>query len=392
VRSVVVIALVAGCAAEEPPYGVVRSAATVDSYLTSSCSTAVVLELSLQVAEEVDCMMPGQLVRFEEQGGIRFNGGAVLPFLSEEARADLYAAAVDDRPLLVNSGFRTVVQQFLLREWFERGRCGITAAAQPGNSNHESGRAIDVDNWPDWVGTLAAHGWDQTVPGDEVHFDHLGSPDIRGADVLAFQRLWNRNHPEDPIAEDGDYGPQTRARITRSPAEGFPIGAACVAGGGRVLDVLEVLGPEVVRSGELATFTVRLRNNGAAAWPATAALVTATGAPSVLADPATWDSPTQVLTLGEEVVSGGELEIGFDVLGPAVDVATPLSERFALADGDVRFGSVPVALTVTPPGEDDRDAAGAGCSATGGGGGPGLVTLALFGLAVRRRRGVRSRG
>jgi hypothetical protein len=60
-----------------------------------------------------------------------------------------------------------------------------------------------------------------------VHFDHLDSPDIRGADVLAFQRLWNRNAPDDPIAEDGQYGPMTEDRVKRAPAEGFGIGALC---------------------------------------------------------------------------------------------------------------------------------------------------------------------
>jgi hypothetical protein len=60
-----------------------------------------------------------------------------------------------------------------------------------------------------------------------VHFDHLASPDIRGADVLAFQRLWNRNAPDDPITEDGSYGPMTEARVMRAPAEGFGIGALC---------------------------------------------------------------------------------------------------------------------------------------------------------------------
>ncbi len=61
--------------------------------------------------------------------------------------------------------------------------------------------------------------------GPAVHFDHLGSPDLRGMDVHAFQRLWNRNHPEDPIDEDGLYGPQTEARLRASPADGFPVGA-----------------------------------------------------------------------------------------------------------------------------------------------------------------------
>jgi hypothetical protein len=400
VAGALVAAGAAGCAADEPRYGQVASAATVDSFLTSSCSTSVVLALSIQIAEEVDCMMPGQLVRFEEQGGIRFNGSAVLPYLAEEARADLYAATAGERVLLVNSGFRTVVQQYLLREWFERGRCGIAAAALPGNSNHESGRAIDVDNWQEWTSDLAAHGWDQTVPGDEVHFDHLASPDIRGADVHAFQRLWNRNHPGDAIAEDGDYGPQTAARLAQSPAEGFPTGAECAVGDAHALDVVEVVGPETIRTGELATFTVRIRNVGTATWPATAALETATGAPSVLADPATWESPARVAALGEEVAAGAELELVFDVLGPAVDVATPIAERFAIADGDTRFGSVPIAVTVTAPGDGgdgdgdgDGDAAG-GCSAGGDSAGWLFVALVLI-LALRAGsptpRGARSR-
>ena len=44
-----------------------------------------------------------------------------------------------------------MVQQYLLYRWFQLGRCGITAAAVPGNSNHESGRAIDVGNHEAWA-------------------------------------------------------------------------------------------------------------------------------------------------------------------------------------------------------------------------------------------------
>lgn len=175
-------------------------------------------------------MMPGQLVPFDAVDGIEFTGAAVLPYLGEAARGDLYAAArASGMPLKINSGFRTVVQQYLLHRWFELGRCGIPAAADPGESNHESGRAIDVENFGAWIATLDAHGWSHDVPGDDVHFDHLASPDIRGADVLAFQRLWNRNAPDDTITEDGSYGPMTSARVKRAPAEGFGIGALCGA-------------------------------------------------------------------------------------------------------------------------------------------------------------------
>ena len=203
----------------------------VASFESSTCSTAVVIELSRQIAEEADCLMPGQLVKFDAVAGITITGSAVLPYLGEQARTDLYAAAAEagGTPMQITSGFRTVVQQWLLNRWFELGRCGITAAADPGRSNHESGRALDIGNYNAWITKLTAHGWSHDVPGDPVHFDHLASPDIRGADVLAFQRLWNRNAPDDPIAEDGDFGPATEARVKLAPAEGFGIGATCAA-------------------------------------------------------------------------------------------------------------------------------------------------------------------
>lgn len=201
----------------------------VETYETTSCSTDVVVPLSIQIAIEVDCMLPGSLVEFEEGNGIVFAGAAVLPYLGEGARDDLYAAVAANAgtDLEVTSAFRTVVQQYLLRRWFELGRCGITAAAEPGRSNHETGRALDVSNYEQWISVFADHGWDHSVPGDPVHFDHLASPDIRGADVLAFQRLWNQNAPDDPISEDGEYGPATEERVQRAPAEGFGIGGSC---------------------------------------------------------------------------------------------------------------------------------------------------------------------
>ena len=201
----------------------------VSSFETSSCATSVVLALSTQIAEEVDCIMPGQLVLFAETPQIQFTGSAVLPYISEAARTDLLAAAAaaNGRTMNITSGFRTIVQQYLLFRWFQLGRCSIPAAADPGRSNHESGRALDLSNYSEWITTLGAKNWSHNVPGDPVHFEHLSSPDIRGADILAFQRLWNRNAPDDQIAEDGDFGPTTEARVKLAPAEGFGIGAIC---------------------------------------------------------------------------------------------------------------------------------------------------------------------
>lgn len=235
-RLVVLVALVGACGddggpppPDAGPMGMPSVEGTpVSSFETSTCSTAAVIELSKQIAEETDCLMPGQLVKFDVVAGLQIAGAAVLPYLGEDARADLYAAAaMAVTPMQITSAFRTVVQQYLLQRWFELGRCNITAAADPGRSNHESGRALDVSNYSAWITILGNHGWAHDVPGDPVHFDHLASADLRGADVLAFQRLWNRNAPDDLIAEDGDFGPATEDRVKRAPAEGFGIGATC---------------------------------------------------------------------------------------------------------------------------------------------------------------------
>ncbi len=224
----------------------------VSSFESTSCATSVVLALSIQIAEEVDCLMPGQLVPFPESAEIEFTGSAVLPYLSEVARAALIEAAATGAggPIKITSAFRTVAQQYLLRRWFELGRCGITAAAEPGRSNHESGRALDISNYSEWIATFDTHGWSHDVPGDPVHFDHRASPDIRGADILAFQRLWTRNAPDDPIAEDGAYGAMTEERLARAPAEGFGIGASC--GAARLVQPVVVIEVPSDRSTECA--------------------------------------------------------------------------------------------------------------------------------------------
>jgi MYXO-CTERM domain-containing protein len=196
---------------------------TLDNHVNNGCSSGVVRGLSIQIAEKVGCILPGTLESFAPEAGISFNSPAVLPYLDAQAKDALLDAAHSyGGDLRLASGYRTVAQQFLLWSWWKQGRCGIPIAATPGRSNHESGRALDVSNWGEWVNKLGNYGWQQTVPGDEVHFDHLASADNRGLDVLAFQRLWNDNHPGDLIDEDGIFGPQTESRLLKSPADGFP--------------------------------------------------------------------------------------------------------------------------------------------------------------------------
>ncbi len=67
------------------------------------------------------------------------------------------------------------------------------------------------------------YGWNP-LPGDPPHFDYQGDAilDLRSQSILAFQQLWNQNHPNEIISEDGGFGPKTEAALNRSPAQGFP--------------------------------------------------------------------------------------------------------------------------------------------------------------------------
>jgi len=385
----VLAAIMGSACATEPATGTLEGASTVDDHVAAGCSTAVVLGLSQQIADEVGCMLGGELVPFTEGNGVVFSGSAVLPYLAPDARTDLLAAA-QGGTLEVTSAYRTVVQQYLLYRWYQDGRCGITAAATPGNSNHESGRAIDVGNYGAWVSAMASHGWAHDVPGDYVHFDQLASADLRGSDVLAFQRLWNRNHPEDLIDEDGAYGPATGARIASAPAEGFAIGASCASS--RAVTSHLVSGPSTLAPGAHATVVLELTNTGTIAWPATTRLVTS--APmdraSALYDAAHWTSASEITTLGAAVAPGGSIDIEIAVIGPAVDAATRFDEQFALADGDARFGMIGVSIDVVPTGAGPGDGGTVddgivgGCATGGGSSGALLVVAAV--LARRRRR------
>jgi len=380
---------VSACALDgEPEYSETVSAATVASFITTSCSTAVVVGLSNQIATEIGCMSPSSLVRFAAGSGITFNSNAVLPFLAANAKSDLQKVG----NVQLNSAFRTVAQQFLIVEWFNRGRCGITAAAAPGRSNHESGRAVDVANFSERVTAMANHGWSHDVPGDPVHFDHLSSADIRGKDVLAFQRLWNRNHPGDKIAADGIYGPQTEARIRQSPATGFTTGASCASARAVGADVVAIDGPDRIAPGAKAHYIITLDNTTDGDWPATTRLAVASGTASELYDAASWTSTLEVGPIGVAIPAGTQGIIELDVVAPGVATETPISTELALIDGDNRVGTVELAVTVTPDGREltstdaddqfDVEVSG-GCAA---GHGAGWLALAPVLLVLRRRR------
>ncbi len=213
----------------EPPFGTSDEGLTIDEAVAGGgCSTAVVRPLSEQLIEELECLEPGTMARIDGIPGLEL-GSAALPWLQSPAAAGL-ARAIEDGPgsLSVNSTLRTLPQQLMLYRWYRAGLCGITLAASPGTSPHESGLAIDTSEYSAWRSALEGNGWRWLGSGDPPHYDYTAAGvSLPGLSVRAFQRLWNRNHPDDMIAEDGDYGPMTEARLRMSPAEGFPIGAVC---------------------------------------------------------------------------------------------------------------------------------------------------------------------
>jgi hypothetical protein len=376
---------ITGCGVEEPDLSEATSEATVADYQYSGCSTAVVIGLSKQIAQEADCEHPGNFVPFDASGGITITSSAVLPYLDKSARDDLKKVAAA-APIQVNSALRTLAQQYLLYRWYQEGRCGITAAATVGNSNHEGGRAVDLQNYSTRISAMSARGWAHDVPGDDVHFDHTASADHRGEDVRAFQTLWNRNHPNDTIAVDGDYGPMTEARLKASPATGFAIGASCGAGS-LDADIVSVDGPDRAPPVTQVHYSVTIKNTGAATWPATTKLQLASGTTSPLHDPS-WTSDTVVTTLGDTVAPAAKITVDFDVTTPAADAETPVMEAFTLDDGGTAFGTIQLALTVvpgqaTPESSDGGDTQDGGCNAGGGHAG---VLVMFAALVLRRRR------
>lgn len=73
---------------------------------------------------------------------------------------------------------------------------------------------------------MKAEDWQWLGDSDPVHFTYMGGgvrDDIGNIGVKAFQILWNKHNPSDLIDKDGAYGPETAARLDRSPANGFAI-------------------------------------------------------------------------------------------------------------------------------------------------------------------------
>lgn len=256
---------------------------------------------------------------------------------------------------------------------------------------------------------MVSKGWAHNVPGDPVHFEHLSSPDIRGKDVEAFQRLWNRNNPGDQISEDGDYGPQTEARLKKSPATGFAVGATCgtQAAAQQPLDVVMIDGPDKLAPGARAMYQVTLNNTSGTEWSGATKLTVAGGVDSELYDSSQWVSATELGTLDSvgagSIAGAAQGVVQIPVLAPMVTEESAMALDLVVTDGATAVGSIHLAMTVTPNGDegtstdsDDHDSeeeedvgptdpgsVSGGCST---GGSLGWLALALPALLVIRRR------
>jgi hypothetical protein len=224
---------------EEPPPpdkpGKPDKRATVERAAARSCSTAQVDGLSRQIVAESRCLEPNAFARVPARRNLE-SAGHVFLFLDAPARDHLLRVldAHPNRTMKVHSALRTVAQQYLLSRWAAGKRCGIQLATRPGQSNHETGLALDVAAHAAWRPALESEGFRWLGAIDRVHFDFVGPGATHhdGLDIHAFQRLWNRNHPEDTISETGHYDGATEQRLKKSPAAGFPLGARCGRGRG----------------------------------------------------------------------------------------------------------------------------------------------------------------
>lgn len=196
------------------------SASLALSALGRGCTTAGTEGLSAQLLDEMLCLSEGAVVEVSHPNIVATSSRVHL-ILSPEGRDALLRTAATRR-IEINSAFRTIAEQYVLSR-------GCSVAASPGRSNHETGRAIDVNNYRSVGGALVANGFSHPLPSsDPVHYEAPGA-DLRSVSVLAFQRLWNANNPTDRLQEDGVPGGQTLARLARSPAGGFATGRTCEA-------------------------------------------------------------------------------------------------------------------------------------------------------------------
>ncbi|MFN8747763.1 MAG: peptidoglycan-binding protein [Pseudanabaena sp.] len=205
-----------------------------DPSVIKACDTGLLVGLNRQIIAVINSIVPNTLVNISDIAGVKSEGNQINPFLQAAAKESLRvavnerrAAEGNDVVLEINSAYRTVAQQYLLNLQKNAGRCGITATAPPGFSNHEGGLALDIQDADGWRPYFERHSWFWIGSFDPVHFDYkffaATRSDLGTLGIKAFQRLWNAHNPNDILDDDGDFGPQTEARLAQSPIAGFGV-------------------------------------------------------------------------------------------------------------------------------------------------------------------------
>lgn len=302
------------------------------------CSSAGVVGISRQLVDTQLCMFPGVFVNAAPHTGITLSESRLFPLAQASARDALWAAA-RTTPLTINSMFRTLADQYVL---YHSGACGL--AATPGNSNHQTGTAVDLANWSAAMRAMLNAGCRHPYPGnDDVHFDCPGG-DRRADSVRAFQRLWNVNNPGDRIAEDGAYGPMTAARMARSPAGGFarngcdttPPTPAWAA------TLVAVSCPREARAGDRPVAWVEYRNTGTATWDTRTTRLGTTGPRDrrgTFYDPMNWVAPNRPSAVDAPTAPNAVGRFSFVLAIPEVSADQTLTDTFGLVqEGTGWFG------------------------------------------------------
>lgn len=214
-------------------------ALTVEGAALRTCNTISVRGIADQLVKEVMCLKPGLLAEIRPNANIELEP-EVFPYLQGSAARSLEAGiAAYGKPVTLTSALRTLPQQYLLRRWDARNRCGVRIAAPVGESNHEPGLAVDIKLLTSAENkklrtALGANGFTWLGAHDPYHFDFKDArtdetDELGKLSVVAFKRLWNRNHPvlKDQLPLDETYDKKVDAKLKIAPAAGFDRGADC---------------------------------------------------------------------------------------------------------------------------------------------------------------------
>ena len=224
-----------GCHVDGEPLGQTLEELVLDQARTCRSDffypQALVDGLSHQLVSLLVCREPSLLTFYtscREPGCINAEGPQPHAARPEVVAALVAAAEWKHDFITIHSAYRDVGLQYYSR-WYRENCSSSFAAAVPGASNHQGGRAVDVRYYNHWWSTLERFGFEHPLPDDRPHFEYRGnssyreqSRELQRLSVRVFQELWNHNHPGDRIAEDGVYGTSTRLRLGASPVSGFP--------------------------------------------------------------------------------------------------------------------------------------------------------------------------